>query len=122
MKADDQDAGFGGKWAVVIVSALLLAFALFGLTRLRSCRSSLITLDATGTTRLGPVPLGNTNVRDAVFSTVSRLNNGAVSVNTADSTPMSNLVETFRAMQQAGLTSVTIRVDTPTASDGTTRK
>ena len=102
--------------------ALLLAFVVLELSRLRSRRSSLITLDVTGTTRLGPVPLANTNVRDAVFSAVSRLNNGAVSVCTAHSTPMSNLVETFRAMQQAGLTSVTIRVDAPTAGEGTPRK
>jgi hypothetical protein len=122
MNADNQGRGSGGKWVAIVVSALLLSFVLFELTRLHPRRASLITLDATGTTRLGPVPLANTNVRNAVFSAVSGLNNGAVSVSTANSTPMSNLVETFRAMQQAGLTSVTIRIDARTANEGATRK
>jgi hypothetical protein len=50
------------------------------------------------------------------------LNSGTVSVSVAQSTSISNLLETYRAMQRTGLTSVIVRVDGPTVSQGTTHK
>jgi len=101
----------GIKWAGAFVGALFAALLVFGIMLSRSHGLRLIRLDAKGTTRLGPVPLANTNVRDAVFTIANHLNNGTVSVSVAQSTPFSNVLETYRAMQRSGLTSVTVHVD-----------
>src|SRR5215472_4977399 len=120
MDIERHGAGSGIKWAGVFVRALFAALVVFGI--MRSHGLGLIRLDAKGTTRLGPVPLANTNVRDAVFTVASHLNGGTVSVSVAQSTSISNLLETYRAMQRTGLTSVIVRVDGPSVTQGVTRK
>jgi len=122
MDIERHGTGSRIKWAGVFVCALLAALAVFGIMRSGSRGLALIRLDAKGTTQLGPVPLANTNVRDAVFTVASHLNGGTVSVSVAQSTSISNLLETYRAMQRTGLTSVIVRVDGPTVSQGNTHK
>ena len=108
-----ESRGSRGWLPLAAIFVLLLALAGFVLARLRPVRSArftAITLDSNGTTRLGPLPLSNTNVRDAAFTIVNYLNNGTVAVSAAQSAKMSDLIKTVDAMQRAGVTSVSLRV------------
>jgi hypothetical protein len=109
----DRTRGSEIKWSVIFAAVLLLAFMGFRMMRSRPSRSSVFRLDSNGTARLGPVPLANTNLRNAVFTVVSHLNSRTASVSVAQSTSFSNLVETYRAMQRSGITSVTVRTTGP---------
>ena len=81
----------------------------FGVIRSRQFHAVVIKVDSNGTTRLGPLSLRNTNVRDAAFSVVSQLSSGTVAVSAADSAKFQDVVSTFDAMKQAGITSITLR-------------
>jgi biopolymer transport protein ExbD len=85
--------------------------------RLHPTRSALINIDSNGTTRLGPLPLRNTNLRDAAFTVVGHLKSSNVSVSAADSAMFSSVVETVAAMNRAGITSIALRVDPAPAAD-----
>jgi len=101
------------------MGALLLALGVFLTMRARSggsAGSALIRIDSNGTTRLGPVPLRNTNLRDAAFTAVSHLNKGTVTVAASGSARMSDFVKTVDAMQRAGITSLTFRADSAAES------
>jgi biopolymer transport protein ExbD len=100
----------GGWLALAVICALLRALGAFTVTRSRLSRASLIKIDSNGTTRLGPLPLANTNLRDAAFTAVGHLNSGTVSVSAASSAKLSDVAATVAAMKQAGVTSVTFRV------------
>jgi biopolymer transport protein ExbD len=116
MNVEDQPRGAGGWRALTIVCALLLVAGTLIAIRLRpgkSPGSALIKIDSNGTTRLGPLPLQNTNLRDAAFTAVSYLNQGTVSVSAAESTKMGDFVKTLSAMQRAGITSITVRTERP---------
>jgi len=78
---------------------------------------ALIKIDSSGTPRLGPLPLGNTNLRDAAFTVVSHINAGGVSVSVSESGKVSDLVRTLDAMQRAGIKSVTIRTERAPPAD-----
>ena len=106
----EHHRGGAGRWlALSIVCALLLALLAFGVTRLRQSPAVVIKIDSNGTTRLGPLSLANTNVRDAAFSVVSQLSSGTVSVSAANSAKFQDVVATFDAMKQAGITSITLQ-------------
>ena len=64
----------GGWLALAIVCASLLVLAAFVIVRAHPSYSALIKIDSNGTTRLGPLPLRNTNIRDAAFTVLSHLN------------------------------------------------
>ena len=91
------------------VCALLLMLAALLAMRSRPTGSAVIKIDSNGTSRLGPVSLSNTNVRDVVFTAVAHLHGGTVSVSAAESARMSDFTKTALAMRQAGITSVTVR-------------
>ena len=110
MNVERHHRGTGGWLALAIVCALLFVVAAFVFMRVRPSHSALIKIDSNGTIRLGPLPLRNTNLRDAAFTAVGRLNGGTVSVSAADSTKFSDLAATVTAMRQAGITSVTLHV------------
>ena len=111
MNAEHQPRGAGGWLTLAIVGTLLLALAAFVVMRSRPTHSALIKIDSNGTTRLGPLPLRNTNLRDAAFTAVGRLRSSTVLVSVAESAQMSEVVKTLAAMNQAGLTSVTLRLE-----------
>ena len=108
MKVEHHWRGIGG-W-LALVCSLLLVLAVFCVMRSRRTHFALINIESNGTTRLGPLPLRNTNLRDAAFTAVGRLNSGTVSVSAADSAKFRDLVTTVAAMRQAGITSVTFHV------------
>lgn len=100
-----------------IVCALMLGVVAFIVTRPLSPASTQIRIDPDGTTRLGPLPLRNTNIRDAAFTVVSRLNHGAAEVSVANSSNMSELVKTLNALQRAGVTSLRLRIEQSASSN-----
>ncbi len=110
MNIENHSRNAGGWLVLVIVCALILMLATFVALRLRPTHSALINIDSNGTTRLGPLPLRNTNLRDVAFTTVGHLNKGTVSVSAANSAKFADVVATAAAMQQAGITSVTFHV------------
>jgi len=111
MNVDHQARG-AGHWPVpAIFCALLVLLTAFIAMRSRSTRSALLEIDSKGTTRLGPLPLRNTNLRDAVFTAVAHLNSGTVSVSVAESATMNDFNKTALAMRRAGMTSITVRWD-----------
>lgn len=101
----------------MIACLLLLVFGVPIIIRSRSIRLTVIKLDSDGDTRFGPVTVRSTNLRNAAFSVVSHFSGSTVTVGVANSTRISNLVESFGAMQQAGMTSVTFRTEQPAAGD-----
>jgi len=113
MNVEHQRRGTGGWLALATVGALLLVLAAFGMMRLLPNHSAVINIDSNGTTRLGPLPLRSTNLRAAAFTAVGHLSSGTVSVSVSKSLPMSNFVETLRAMNGAGMTSITFRTSQP---------
>jgi biopolymer transport protein ExbD len=110
MNVEHHRRGIGGWLGLAIVCALLLALAPFVALHLLPSHSALIKIDSDGTTRLGPLPLRNTNLRDATFTAVGHLNSGAVSLSAADSAKFGDVAATVAAMKQAGITSVTFHV------------
>ncbi len=76
-----------------------------------SARSTLLMIDTNGTTRLGPLPLRNTNLRDAAFVAVSHLNKGTVTVSAEETIKFSDLLKTMDAMKWAGITNVMMRTE-----------
>lgn len=98
---------------MVLVCVVLLALGLgaFTMVRSHSHRSDLMTLDPDGTMRLGAVPLRNTNLRNAALTVVGHLNNGKISLSSTGTITMSNIAGTMQAMQRAGITNVTIRLE-----------
>jgi biopolymer transport protein ExbD len=78
----------------------------------QGARRATVTIDTNGTARLGGVlPLKNPAVRDAALSAVSHLNGGTASVVAGQATAFSDVVEMVKAMQKAGITSVTLRTE-----------
>ena len=118
-----QAGGPRRKWVTLIVCALLIP-GLVGLvvTRPHSRHAGLVKMDSKGATTLGPFPLLTTNVRDAAFSLISYLNRGTASVTAVGSLRTSNLVETVNAMQRAGITSITLRVEKPPGNESRATK
>src|SRR6188474_2437568 len=102
MNAGHRSRGARGWLALGTVCALLLVLAAIIVMRSPSNTSTLIRIDSNGTTRLGPVPLRNTNLRDAAFTMVGRLTSSTVSVSVAQSAQMSELAKTATAMNRAG--------------------
>jgi len=110
MSIEHDHRSIRGWFALAIVCGLLLALAVFFVTRSRSSRSALITIDSNGTTRFGPLPLRNTNLRSAAFTAVGYLNNGTASLSVAESAKIGDIAANFDAMRKAGITSVTFHV------------
>src|SRR5262245_55695763 len=96
-------------WVIGIAGISLIVLASFSFLRARRNQSTLIHIDSNGTTRLGPLPLRNTNLRDAAFTAMGHLGSGTASVSAAKSAKFSDVAATVGAMRQAGITSVTIR-------------
>jgi biopolymer transport protein ExbD len=109
MSTEHQQRGAAGWLWLGTVGVLLVASVAFVFLRSSPTGSSLIKIDSNGTTRFGPVPLNNTNIRDAAFRLVKQVNNGTVSVSVEKSTKMSDFVKTVDAMQRVGITSITLR-------------
>ena len=103
--------------ALAIVGALFLGLATFVVMRSRPTDSALISIDSNGTTRLGPVPLHNTNLRDSAFAAISRFNQGTVTVSVAESAKMSDLVKTIVALKQSGMKSLRLRMEQPPSTN-----
>ena len=119
MNVEPQLRGSQGWLALTIICTLLLALGIYVMMRSQSgnsAGSALIKIDSNGTTRIGPVPLRNTNFRDAAFTAVSYLNQGTVSVSASGSAKMSDFVKTLDAMQRAGMTSLTFRATSAAGS------
>src|ERR1043166_8193388 len=101
MNVERYRRGAGGWLALAIVCVSFVMLATFRVMRLRQPHSVMIKIDSNGTTRLGPLSLRNTNVRDAAFTVVGHLNSGTVSVSAANSAKFQDVVSTFDAMKQA---------------------
>ena len=121
-----QPLGAGIRLALAFVCLALLVVGALVATRSRprdsagSAGSARMMIDSNGTTRLGPLPLSNTNLRDAAFIAVSYLNNGTVAVSVAESTKFSDLVRTMDAMKRVGITKVAVRAERSPSSAPTT--
>src|SRR6476646_5152524 len=85
MNVERYRRGAGGWLALAIVYMFFVMLATFRVMRLRQPHSVMIKVDSNGTTRLGPLSLSNTNLRDAAFTVVGHLNSGTVSVSAANS-------------------------------------
>lgn len=107
----EHHRGLKVRWAPALVCVVLLGLALgaFIVVRSHSHRPGLMTLDPDGTMRLGPVPLRNTNVRDAALTVVGHLNNGTVSFSSTGAVTISNIAGTLQAMHRAGVSNIIIR-------------
>lgn len=103
MSAEHQRSTGGWWWALAIICAVLFVSVAFLTTRSRPTHSTLISIDSNGTTRLGPLPLRNTNLRDAAFTAVGHLNSSTVRVSVAESVKIADFSKTVLAMQRAGI-------------------
>lgn len=118
MENEEQTRSWG-HWKGLLLAFILIAGLATVLVKPRDSSEVVsIRIDSNGTTRIGPLPLHNTNLRDAAFSAVGHLNKGTVPLSVAKSARFSDVAKTVAAMRQSGITSFTLRVEQSLPTNG----
>jgi hypothetical protein len=118
MKTEAQTGSLITWYSLLIVFVLIAGLAAFIVIGRQSNRFVAIKIDSKGTTRIGPIPLQNTNLRHVAFTAIGQLNNGVPLISVAKPVQHLELVQTILAMRQAGITSVLVHVEQSLPSSG----